>query len=318
VLQELRRHSGGQDDISPEGLEECFKSLFDRFGMKLKPGESAMIAKKFETCRSRLQRVLEMCRAESNRSLWLSAGRKLRHAVQRATLTGVDVEQVLADFDVSGEGSISPADFREFMKSLSGSGKWSPEELSCAVRHFSRVREAEGPGDRARVEHGVSLAEVCAFLGLRYVGNIPAAIRKCLLTSLGTADPQVVADKLAEQAGRLGVSSRGLLSLESVEQLLVPHRVFDQLSVRQLRDSLRRRTAVPTLAVSLKDLLTWLKLPAQSTQRPDMSELAAFLRRNFESFDEVSQCHRPCLASSAGPAHAGCDWRRESHGGRAG
>ena len=305
--EKLSQYADEHGCISSGNLTEFFKTIFNAYGVSVNAGDIAMIVKKFNKPLNYVDEISKFCRDEGNRLLWLSASRKLRTICQNALLKEFDVEQELADIDTDGDHLITVNQFREFMKvKLTTSyGKLTLTEMSAIIRHFSRYRLPEAntktlanntfkPCDPASStansqsktaavpmipEQRVSLREIAGFLGLRYLGNIPAHIRnliyeKCAKLSV-TAVLNEPSHKLAflineycpQSLSRIHSSSTsiGCISLDDIKSMFTTIGVYMNFTHDQVLNSLLRSKAIQIgRMLSMNSLFAYLHLPAPS------------------------------------------------------
>ena len=114
---------------------------------------------------------------------------RLRLAAQKATISGVDIEDMLSNYDVNGTHHININKFKEFLRELSKYINFGIKETNLCCRHFSR-RPKSSEIDR----DPVSLKEVLAFLGIEYVGNLQLRIRQIISQKHNVQDGAIVVE----------------------------------------------------------------------------------------------------------------------------
>jgi len=114
---------------------------------------------------------------------------RLRLAAQKATISGVDIEDMLSNYDVNGTHHININKFKEFLRELSKYMNFGIKEINLCCRHFSR-RPKSSEIDR----DPVSLKEVLAFLGIEYVGNLQLRIRQIISQKHNVQDGAIVVE----------------------------------------------------------------------------------------------------------------------------
>ena len=183
------KYADGNNLIVPEDLSDCFKSLLDRHGMSWREEEIFILINHFHNDDKssiggiNINNIIEYCKTESIRSQWLVISKRLRTSVQKAYVSGVDIEQLLVEKDENGNHYINRKDFTQFLRNLSEYGKLSDTDIQSTVTHFCRKQSTES-GSKVLTEM-VSLKEFMSFLGKSYVGNLLARIKqKLVYTSL--------------------------------------------------------------------------------------------------------------------------------------
>ena len=169
--------------ITPHDLSDCLKQCLELHGINQR-GEVELIVRHFSGENNRgieIQNVLSLCKEEADRQGWLQISKRIRAAVQKAYVTGTDIEQLLVGRDKDGDHFINSNDFTLFLRDLSGFKKLSPLDIKATVVHFSRNHGA-GSGSNL-VGDSVSLKEVMAFVGKEYVGNVLARMKRCITDS---------------------------------------------------------------------------------------------------------------------------------------
>ena len=190
----MMKYSDAQNLIAPDDLSDCFKSLWDRHGINYREEEILILINHFIKDNKSsgggidIKDVIDYCKTEATRSDWLLISKRIRNSVQKAYVSGIDIEQLLAEKDKKGDHYINRTDFTDFLRNLSEYGKLSDTDIQSTVTHFCR-KQSTDPGSKiSKVESGskvstgiVSLREFMAFLGKSYVGNLFARIKQKLL-----------------------------------------------------------------------------------------------------------------------------------------
>lgn len=272
--KELMQHADSQSgQISHEQLIECLSTLFHKLGITARPGELRMICQRFHTSLNHVRDICQFCRTETNRRQWEVAGRKLRVIAQKAAVMGANLEQLLARYDTDGDGYISKTCFREFLKeSATRFGKLTLVDLHTLVKHFSRAHRKFDNYQSVDSEFAVSLEEVCSYMGLKYIGNIPSKIRQCLgnspedTTSLTSSEMSKKLIRLLIDHTRSSYLSS--LILEDIEHVFSVIGVYSNLTHKDVRDSLKVHcmTKLSSSAhnLSARLVLQYLNLPVIS------------------------------------------------------
>lgn len=206
--------------------------------------------------------VLSFCKTEYERSQWALIGKRLRNAVQKASLSGEDVEQNLAEKDNDGTGFLTTRDFKSFLEALSQYGKLTLQDINTICRYFAR-RPADGEAAR----DPISLREVMSFLGKEYVGNLNIRLRDAVMytNEKSGADkiPRTIADVVRvfkrHQSGGAVLSRTAIVA--DIEGSLSELGVFDTLSHEQVRaviNKAQNRALQANIKFSFGSLLRFL------------------------------------------------------------
>lgn len=285
TLQELAQYTDPRDCIASKDLSECFKDILDRHGISHRVEEIAILVNHFEkdsgTDRDIEARdVLEYCKVEMDRQVWMQASKHVRSTVQKAYISGLDVEQELVEKDRDGDHFITSQDFALFLKEMSKHKKLSQSDIDAAVGHFSRDH---GPGSGSSIQGTcVSLKEVVAYIGKQYVGNVVARIRQCITvhessgvvsgsgkgsgkgTDSGT-DPRPPSEILHILKGHnMDTNTKrrpDQMTLEGVEFALGSMGVFTDLSHEQVRRTVRTIDTVNIGLVTYARFFQYFEIP---------------------------------------------------------
>jgi hypothetical protein len=220
--------------------------------------------------------VLEYCKVEMDRQVWMQASKHVRSTVQKAYISGLDVEQELVEKDRDGDHFITSQDFTLFLKDMSKHKKLSQSDIDAAVSHFSRNH---GPGSGSSIQGVcVSLKEVVAYIGKQYVGNVVARIRQCITvhessgvvsgsgkgTDSGT-DPRPPSEILHILKGHnMDTNTKrrpDQMTLEGVEFALGSMGVFTDLSHEQVRRTIRTMDAEKIGLVTYARFFQYFEIP---------------------------------------------------------
>lgn len=280
-MKELSQYTDPRDCIAPKDLAECFQDILDRHGVSHRVEEVAILVNHFEKdCGPdkdiESRDVLEYCRVEMDRQLWLQASKHVRSTVQKAYISGSDVEQDLVERDRDGDHFITSNDFSLFLKDMSKHKKLSQSDIDAAISHFSRNH---GPGSGSSITgECVSLKEVVAFIGKQYVGNVVARIRQRIIvnessgapsgsgkgTDSGT-DPRSPSEILHILNGHnMDTNTKrrpDQMTLEGVEFALGSMGVFNELSHDQVRRSLRTMDTEKIGLVTYARIFQYFEIP---------------------------------------------------------
>ena len=223
--------------MSLADLVEALRAMSSRHGVPMKHEELLLVAKVFvpdDKGVTRPAEVLDYLQDELRRKQWVSVGKRLRTAMQKATLVGRDPEQMLADRDLDGDHYITGKEFKGFLTDLSKYGKLTLADITMAVNHFSRrPNRLQEHQDR----DPISLREVMSFLGGEYVGNLPVRMRRVLLGPDPSAPTRPAATLLKVLQSHMdGADGRsGQDELDAMEVGLGYLGVFEELSHDQVR-----------------------------------------------------------------------------------
>jgi hypothetical protein len=271
----MQRYTNSRDLISAEDLSECFKGILDRFGIAHRVEEVGILVHHFVKGTGgrsvEAMEVLELCRQLVDSQVWLQISKRIRSAVQKAYVTGTDVEQELVEKDRDGDHFISANDFTAFLKGLSQHKKLSPTDIQSTLSHFSRNH---GPGSGSQISSEcVSLKEVMSFLGKDYVGNIVARIRKCVTGTQGEgkegpgsgsgSGPRSPAEVLQVMRSHSNSSERGdVITVRELEAALGAMGVYTELSHEQVSKSLKSISKRDGAGVTYVRVFAFLDIPA--------------------------------------------------------
>jgi hypothetical protein len=269
----MQRYTNSRDLISAEDLSECFKVILDRFGIAHREEEVSILMHHFAKDAGgrsmEAMEVLAMCRQLVDSQVWLQISKRIRSAVQKAYVTGTDVEQELVEKDRDGDHFISPNDFTAFLKGLSQHKKLSPTDIQSTLSHFSRNH---GPGSGSQISSEcVSLKEVMSFLGKDYVGNVVARIRKCVTGTQGEgkegsgsgSGSRSPAEVLQVMRSHSNSSERGdVITVRELEASLGAMGVYTELSHEQVSKSLKSLSKGDGAGVTYVRVFAFLDIPA--------------------------------------------------------
>ena len=222
--------------------------------------------------------VLEYCKVEMDRQVWTQANKHVRSTVQKAYISGLDVEQELGEKDRDGDHFITSQDFSLFLKDMSKHKKLSQSDIDAAVSHFSRNH---GPGSGSSIQGVcVSLKEVVSYIGKQYVGNVVARIRQCItvhessgvLSGSGkgsgkdsVTDPRPPSEILHILKGHnMDTNTKrrpDQMTLEGVEFALGSMGVFTDLSHEQVRRTIRTMDAEKIGLVTYARFFQYFEIP---------------------------------------------------------
>ena len=252
--------SGGH--LGLHNLRECFRALFDRFGIPHRPEELVLLAHKFvpdDRAEITGRDVARFCREESDRQEWSLVSRRLRSAAQKASIVGADLDSMISEYDTNGDHFISMVDFRGFLKALGQHGKISGKDITIASRRFA---EAHRPDRGAERRDPISLADVLSFFGKAYVGNLEARLRKSIVGSISDSlqggthadekldggerrgtDMQAGAHALQQALNTLDIEKSGEVRISDLESKFQSWSVYTDLSHEQVKKILTKLDA---------------------------------------------------------------------------
>lgn len=231
VEKDMLRFADASGIMNISSLQEFFKFLFDRHGIAYRPEELGILASKLsnEKTAINVKDVINYCRIESERQDWAAVGKLIRRSVQKATLEGQDIGQMLAERDPQGEQYISSKEFKEFLQELSAFGKLSSNDIAITIRHFSESSES-----RKNTSTPVSLREVMAFLGGQYVGNANARIAKIILSGVDGKANRNVHDFMRSLRSQ-DKKGDGRLTYDIISSVFATYDVSQELSHDQIK-----------------------------------------------------------------------------------
>eukprot|EP01041_Mallomonas_annulata_P001319 gene1319-2541_t len=289
----MRSFCNAEGEMSMNNLKEYFRLLTVRQGVNCKPEEIQILAQKFISDDKDVtlpRTVIDFLSDELKREQWLKAGKRLRRAIQRATLAGIDPEQLLSDRDSDGDHYISGRDFKYFIMEVSKYSKLSQQEANLIVTHFSRR------SNRGEDRDVISLREVMSFLGGQYVGNLQVRMARALTGESGNGNvsrtPQQILHTLKQHyaEGLERHSTAKNAEFEWLETGLGYLGVFEDLSHDQVRKVLSnaKRTRGDRLAPG--DLLRFIgiNVPMEaSTTQPKHMTVESLLRMLLERTSQM-------------------------------
>jgi Ca2+-binding EF-hand superfamily protein len=247
VEEELSSRAGPHGTVGAPDVNEFMHSMIEAAGMRVTTEECLIVGANLarEGVELTPRRIVAWLSDEIDRQDWALVGKKLRQASQRASLVGLDVEQMLSDHDTDGDGFVSTNEFKPFLESLCMHVKLSSKEMNMIVKHFSR-RPAKGQDYR----DPISLRDVMAFLGKEYVGNLN--VRLC--QALQQGGRRSAADILAHLKG-VKTSRVGSFSYDEMESALSAFGVYETLSHEQVRSVIAKADEHDAGAVSAGDFV---------------------------------------------------------------
>jgi Ca2+-binding EF-hand superfamily protein len=258
----MLRFANAGEEMKQADVEEFLRVLFERTCVKSKEEERTLLGQKVmeETGQQgfvKASKFVAFCSEEADRQDWTMVNHRLKLCAQKAELEGVDVEQMLADFDTNGANYISTRKFRDFLTKLAGFGKLLQADITLCCRYFSR--HSRGLEDR----DSVSLAEVMAAFGKEYVGNLQARVQKMLRKNAavdgGLVEAKYILRLLSEGKENSGGSGKGY-SYEQVESALRSLGVLVDLSSNQIKSMIRKMDSNNIGRISALQVLTFLDI----------------------------------------------------------
>lgn len=265
VRREALRHANSSEDMTDSSLMEFMHVLFQKTGVKSREEDRMLVASKIvEMVGSdgkyiSVTKLLSFISDECDKLDWILASTRIKLCAQRAQLQGVDVEQVLADYDPTNSKFIAVKHFKEFLSNLSVHGKISYQDINLAVRMFGR--RGRGLEDKAPV----SLEEVLSFLGIDYVGNLQSRVRNMLKTSNGDSNDDSLSAKYVLRLlndGKDGVNSAGrFFPYDTVITVFRSLGVFNVLSHEQVMNICKKLDVKSLGKLSAEQILGYLGVP---------------------------------------------------------
>ena len=263
--------------------------------------------------------VLEYCIVEMDRQQWLQASKHVRSTVQKAYISGSDVEQDLVERDRDGDHFITSNDFSLFLKDMSKHKKLSQSDIDAAISHFSRNH---GPGSGSSITgECVSLKEVVAFIGKQYVGNVVARIRQRIIVNESSGamtgsgkgdsgtDPRSPSEILHILKGHnMDTNTKrrpDQMTLEGVEFALGSMGVFSELSHDQVRSSIRSMDIEKIGLVTYARIFQYFEIPPPhdmpATAVPSSSPSSSKNKGSLSAEDLLRSLLTQVLMSSVNP-----------------
>lgn len=314
--EELLRFSNANEELKVYDVEEMIKVVFEKTGIKSKPEERILLAQKIVDQGSitqnlssnknnqsgyiKVKHILEFASNETDRADWLMVNKRLQLCVQKAELSGIDVEQMLSDFDDKGLHHISIRKFRDFLNKLSLYGKLTTSDISLCCRYFSKnLRKGGNISNNARFDDGeekknsedegnnrrninqnnnnslvgdeISLHEVMAVLGKVYVGNIQFRLQKYL------QDEKIELKYILRYLnnGNTTSSSDGFYTYDQIESLFRSLQIFANVLNHQQFEMICMKLDIKKLQkISLVSLLNYLGIQFKASDLPSTSPRA--------------------------------------------
>jgi Ca2+-binding EF-hand superfamily protein len=274
----LLQHANSAEHLKSEDIQECFRVMSDRCGLKLKPEERTLLAKKLLQSKGdqtiSATEIMNYISTEADRQDWVLVSRRLRNCAQKAELDGYDVEQMLAEYDAEGKHHIPTRSFRDFLIALAKFGKLTQHDIHVCCRFFARHGRALDDRDP------VSLSEVMAVFGKNYVGNLQARVRKIIQQGGGNAETAIEAKYVLRLLSN--VSNEGALpgnaappgqyTYAQVEQAFRSLGVFTELSHPQVKYILSKMDVRGSGLISAAQVLTYLGIPYRASDLPSQRE----------------------------------------------
>ena len=249
--RELATYSDGHENLRATDLSDCFRRVMENHAVAYKDEEVAILVHHFTRALPAeegvaMSEVLKVCNEELDRQAWMSVSKRFRGVVQKAYVSDIDVEQLLAERDTEGNGTVSSGDFKGFLKDLSSrcGGKLNTDDIYAVANHFSREHAAaKGPTNGGAHQDGtISLQGVMAFLGKDYVGNVTARMRRCVRFPKSGQQERSPEDllKLLQSYDRSSGKSggNGSLTLQELETAFSAMGVYDEVSQKQVDQAL--------------------------------------------------------------------------------
>ena len=221
---------------------------FDRAGVKYKPDEIMIIVRKFisdDKKEIHSREFFEFCRDDLERHEWAITTKRLRRAQDKAEVAGIDLGQLLSEFDTEDTGYLSSNSFRMFLEELSRHSKLTSKEIDRTIRHFSQ-RSSENQ-DR----DPVSCKKVMAFFGREYGGNLVKRLQALIRDH---------AQDIFAAFGSRPSATNGRLSLNFVEELLGEFKVYDHFTHDQIKGILSAADVQGKGHLTAKELLDYLHI----------------------------------------------------------
>lgn len=211
--------------IKTRDFQEALVSFMKRCHVKFSAEEAAVLARHIgktagagDADQIGTQELLTYCEMETKNQKWKASGNRFRLSVHDCILVNIDIEQLMAEFDLDGDGKIPPSDFKEVLRSVSKHSKsLLPEDIDVITRHFTIVI-----GTRQVVD----LKEVMRNLGRNYVGNLEAILAKSLSEKYNNEEiiASIGKNKLSygdmeDALARLGVFDNSTLKHEQLKHI---------------------------------------------------------------------------------------------------
>ncbi|RYG69216.1 hypothetical protein EON64_03285 [archaeon] len=257
VRKLLLRHCNSAEEMSAEDTQEFLRVLFEKTSTKSKPEDRSLLAAKvIEQCgvdksHVSVTKVLSYIAEETDKLDWTLVSTRLKLCVQRAVLEGLDVEQTLCDYDVQDSKFIGVKDFKEFLNKVSVYGKLSYPDVNLAVRIFAR--HGRGLEDRGPV----SLQEFLAFIGMDYVGNLQARVKKLVQASADqSVDAKTVLRLLKE--GQESKNTKGMYTYDTVKGVFRALGLYNILSHDQVEGIIKKLDVKKSNMLSAEQVMAYL------------------------------------------------------------
>ena len=261
--QDMMNFADARGFLSATNIGEFTRSLFEKLGTKYRSEEVALLSEKLGALSPsgavKPQDVIAFCRNEAESQEWAMVGKRFRRAVQDATLNNSDVEQMLSDADANGDHHLSAVEFKDFLAKLSKLVKLTPRDITLTVKHFTnKAFGSERKGDP------VSLKEVMAYLGKKYLGKLEVRLAESLLREFTV---ERVTDVLSSKDSK----HTGALTYEETEAAFSELGAYNSLSHEQVRSIIIKVDAAKLGKVKISTLVTHI-FGGQKSEKTDAAD----------------------------------------------
>ena len=116
-FQELSEFADADGRLRATDLSECFRRVMENHAVAYKDEEVAILVHHFTRALPAdaddaaaviaVKEVLKVCNEELDRQGWLGVSKRFRGVVQKAYVSDIDVEQLLAEKDAEGDLDMS-------------------------------------------------------------------------------------------------------------------------------------------------------------------------------------------------------------------
>jgi len=289
---ELLRFSNASEEMKIEDLQECFRNILQSMQIKVSTEELILLCQKLFQDLShsentlntkissgvRAKQIVEYIQREADRLEWIRVQSHFQLCAQNAELQGVDVHEMLSEFDVQNSSFISIRNFRDFLVRLSTFGKLTVTEITLMCRYFcGRSRDPNSTHNAHELEDNrepVSLKEVMATLGKEYSGNVQKRIQ-LFLSKQFVSETSSSKDELVDFKYILRLLNQGDMknvryyySVSDIEGLFKSLGLYTQLSHSQVHSIINKMDAKKNQQIPITSILNYLGVLYKAADLP--------------------------------------------------
>jgi Ca2+-binding EF-hand superfamily protein len=280
------RHANSAEDLKREDIEEFLRIVSENSKIKLRIDERRLFARKIMCEREQLsitaKSFLSYVTSEIDKLDWVITSNRLRLCANKAELEGFDVEQMLSDRDKFGNDLISLREFRDYLTQLSQFGRLTSNDIELCCRMFSR-ESADKTGNLT-----ISPAEFLNVIGMHYIGNVQAKVRRLLSTEGSHIEPKYLLRLLND--GR-NEETKDVYTYQEVTNLFKSLGILQEFSSIQFQGIWKKLDKSSQKAVTLNDLFEFLGInayrPSEITAEVLLQKLLQVAQTNGTAIDQA-------------------------------